>query len=185
MVCFFATPCNWSIWHIFFLDVHVLTTAHHTPWRNLAWSKKARLALCLVLQQSISAPSMLCCTWGRDAFLKRSVCGFHHCIYSLCPFVPCSFLELVVLLLLLQCYLAVLNNFTPSCYIILAPHTNGILSQSVTTHNNLFFVCDFLKCFLSKVKSFRHDWGLIRSIYQETWRLGGGFFSNFHIVFFK
>lgn len=42
-------------------------------------------------------------------------------------------------------YLAMLNNSTPSKCITLASHSNGILSQSVTPHNILYFVWDFLR----------------------------------------
>lgn len=130
-------------------------------------------ALDLQLQHSISAPPR-CAAPGEES-------PFHEgpCVAFITAFIVCvhlchgPFCEAV--LLLLQCYSAVLNNCTPSCYIILACHSNGILSQLVTPYNILYLVCDFLKCFLSKVKICRRDSGLIiQSIYQERWRFFGG-----------
>lgn len=113
------------------------------------------------------------------AFITAFIVCLHPCHSPFCEAV----------LLLLQCYSAVLNNCTPSCYIILSCHSNGILSQLVTPYNILYLVCDFLKCFLSKVKICRRDSGLIiQSIYQERWKFGGGggiCVFNFHLVFFK
>lgn len=61
------------------------------------------------------------------------------------------------------------------------------VTQSLTPHSILYFVCDFLKSFLSKVKRCRRDSGLIsQSIYQERWRFYVCVFvSNFHIAFLK
>lgn len=93
-----------------------------------------KVALDLVLQHSISAPSFLCCTWERDPFLDLS------CVAFITAFVVCVHLCHAPfhkpVFLLLQGYLAVFNCTTLLLYCIV---TNGILSRSVTLPNILDF----------------------------------------------
>lgn len=115
------------------------------------------VALVLLLQHSISVPSFLCCTWERDPFLDLScvafITAFVVCVH-LCHALFCK----PVFVLLRGC-LAVFNCTT------LLWHRIGLSLQwdFITISNTSqcpTFLCDFVKCFPSKVKSCRHDSGL-------------------------
>lgn len=131
------------------------------------------VALVLLLQHSISVPSFLCCTRERDPFLDLSL--LHLLFVFICAMLCSASLFLFSFGVVWLCLTVQL-----SCGIVLACHSNGILSPSVTPHNILHFYVTLLNASLLRWRAADMTQG---SLFKACMKRDGRFFP--YSIFLK